>query len=110
MSQFRVSILLGSEHLLLLYLLLGVQVCLYRAVLHLWVELEGTAGLQAELIQAPVGEVPLHDHDAGCKVVMMTGGNIDLTVYSLSCLGCGTRLTCTSPPHTGSSLAGRDVM
>ena len=52
--------------LLLLLLALVLDVALYLRVAHLdaGVELEGAARLQVELVQAPVLEVPPHDHGA----------------------------------------------
>ena len=51
---------------LLLLLALVLDVALYLRVAHLdaGVELEGAARLQVELVQAPVLEVPPHDHGA----------------------------------------------
>ena len=65
LSQLGAAKLLASDELLLLDLLQGVQLCLGGAVDHLGVELEGTAGLEADLVQPPVVELSLHHHGTG---------------------------------------------
>ena len=65
LSHPRAAKLLSSDELLLLDLLEGVELRLGGAVDHLGVELEGTAGLQADLVQPPVVELSLHHHGTG---------------------------------------------
>ena len=65
LSQLRAAKLLSSDELLLLDLLQGVELRLGGAVDHLGVELEGTAGLETDLVQPPVVELSLHHHGTG---------------------------------------------
>ena len=70
LSQLRAAKLLSSDELLLLDLLQGVQLGLGGAVDHLGVELERTAGLEADLVQSPVVELSLHHHGTGWGAVI----------------------------------------
>ena len=90
---------------LLLEFVSNVSLYLSVADLNVGVELEGAAGLQVQLVNAPVLKISPHDHGTGCGKVRAS--NLKRQTNLCLRLECGICPTCTSPGLRQSFLGSR---